>query len=155
MSVSAQSILSLTAFLVVTFAAAAIGAQFEPGLWYESLEKPPWNPPNWVFAPVWSILYILMATAAWLVWTRLRAFGWPLVIWLIQLGLNSVWSWVFFGLQQPGLAVLEIVTLLAAIVATVIAFFRTHRAASLLLVPYLFWVAFAALLNFSIWRLNS
>jgi len=154
MPASTRSLLYLILFLALAFAAAAVGAQFTPGAWYESLDKPPWNPPNWVFAPVWSVLYAMMAVAAWLVWRRLQALGWPIILWLAQLALNSMWSWLFFGLQRPGLAALEIVVLLAAIIATVFAFFRTHRPAGLLLVPYAAWVSFAAVLNVSIWRLN-
>ena len=150
MPISIRSHLSLVSFLVVTFAAAAIGTQFTPGPWYESLEKPLWNPPNWIFAPVWSIFYAMMAVAAWLVWRRLRTLGWPINLWLAQLGLNSMWSWFFFGLQRPGLAALEIIVLLATILTTVFAFFQTHRPAGLLLVPYAAWVTFASVLNLSI-----
>ncbi len=149
-----RSTLYLIFFLTLTLAAAAVGAQFMPGAWYEDLNKPPWNPPNWVFSPVWSILYVTIAISAWLVWRRLQVLGWPIILWLTQLGLNSMWSWLFFGLQRPGLAALEIVVLLAAIIATVIAFFRTYRPAGLLLIPYAAWVSFAVVLNVSIWRLN-
>ena len=149
-----RSTLYLIFFLTLTLAAAAVGAQFMPGAWYEDLNKPPWNPPNWVFSPVWSILYVTIAISAWLVWRQLHVLGWPIILWLTQLGLNSMWSWLFFGLQRPGLAALEIVVLLAAIIATVIAFIRTYRPAGLLLIPYAAWVSFAAVLNVSIWRLN-
>jgi benzodiazapine receptor len=152
---STRSLPSLIGFLAVTLAVAAFGAQFTPGPWYEALAKPAWNPPNWVFAPVWSVLYAMMGVAAWLVWCRAGQFGWPIVLWFCQLALNAAWSWLFFGLERPGLAALEIVLLLAAIVATTVAFFRVRLLAGSLLVPYGAWVAFAAVLNVSIWRLNS
>lgn len=155
MPVSSREIVGLGAFLAATFAAAGIGAQFVPGVWYERLDKPLWTPPDWVFAPVWSVLYLMIAIAAWLVWRRLSALGWPAIIWLTQLVLNTMWSWLFFGLQRPGLAALEIVVLFAAILVTAYTFIRIHLLAGVLLVPYLIWVAFAALLNVSIWRLNS
>jgi len=155
MSVPIRDILSLGAFLAVTFFAAGIGAQFGPDAWYAALVKPSWNPPDWIFAPVWSVLYATIAVAPWLLWRRSRTLGWPAMIWLTQLCLNSMWSWLFFGLHRPGLAVLEILVLLAAILATVFTFARLDRLAGLLLVPYAAWVTFAAYLNFSIYRLNS
>ena len=155
MAISARELVGLSGFLAVTFAAAGAGAQFGPGLWYERLEKPLWTPPDWVFAPVWSILYVMIALAAWLVWRRLGTLGWPAIVWLTQLALNSMWSLLFFGLQRPGLAALEIVALLAAILLTAYVFVRVHLLAGLLLAPYVVWVAFAALLNLSIWRLNG
>lgn len=153
--ISKRSLPSLIIFLAVTVAAAAFGAQFTPGPWYEALAKPAWNPPNWVFAPVWSVLYAMMAVAAWLVWCRVGQLGWPIVLWLVQLALNAVWSWLFFGLERLDLAALEIVFLLGSIVATTVVFFRVSLVAGSLLVPYGVWVAFAAFLNFSLWRLNT
>jgi tryptophan-rich sensory protein len=155
MSAAARSLVSLVSFLAVTFAAAAIGAQFMPGPWYESLAKPSFNPPNWIFAPVWSALYVMMAIAVWLVWCRVKAFGLPIALWLLQLGLNAIWSWLFFGLERPDLAAMEIVVLLAAILVTIVTFFRVSRPAGYLLVPYAAWVSFAAILNFTLWRLNA
>ena len=155
MPVSIPSSLSLLFFLAITFLVAAISTQFAPGPWYEALEKPLWTPPNWVFAPVWSILYTMMAVSAWMVWRQLQTLGWQITLWLAQLALNSMWSWLFFGLQRPGLAAVEIMILLATIIATIFAFFQTYRPAGLLLAPYATWVTFAAVLNLSIWRLNS
>jgi translocator protein len=155
MPVSIRVLPSLIAFMVATFAVAAFGAQFTPGPWYESLAKPSFNPPNWIFAPVWSVLYVMMAIAAWLVWCRLRAFGRPIILWCVQLGLNAIWSWLFFGLERPDFAAMEIIVLLAAILLTAFSFFRISRPAGYLLVPYAAWVSFAAVLNFTLWRLNA
>lgn len=124
--------------------------------WYPHIEKPTWTPPDSAFGPVWSLLYLLMGVAAYLVWrdstgvARRRA----LLIFALQLALNGVWSVLFFGLHSPGWAALEISLLWSAIVATLLAFGRVSRAATWLLVPYLLWVSFAAALNFAIWNLN-
>jgi len=124
--------------------------------WYRWLEKPSFNPPNWVFAPVWTALYIMMGVAAWIVWRRrgffegrtaLRLFG-------TQLLLNLLWSFLFFGLRQPAVAFFEIILLIVGIVATIVAFRRVDKYAELLMVPYLMWVLFAAALNGAIWYLN-
>lgn len=127
------------------------------GGWYATLAKPAWTPPNWVFGPVWSLLYLAMAVAAWLVW---RQVGFPraasaLNLFGVQLVLNVCWSAIFFGAHRPGLAFAEIVVLWLAILATMVAFRSLSRPAAWLLAPYLAWVAFAATLNFSIWRLNA
>jgi len=150
------SILGLIGALAITFGAASIGSRFPAGKWYASLSKPAWNPPNWVFGPVWGILYILMAVSAWLVW---RQVGWegaavPLVVYLLQLILNAAWSWLFFGRRSLGLAFLEILTLWLAIVWTIILFWRYSTISGILLLPYLLWVTFASVLNFTLWRLN-
>jgi benzodiazapine receptor len=149
-------ILGLSSWLLACFAAAAMGGLFMPGEWYASLQKPAWNPPGWIFGPVWTALYTMMAVAAWLVW---RQGGWekqrrPLLIFLAQLTLNALWTPLFFGLHWPGLAFVEILLLWLAIVATIAAFRPVSRPAMLLLVPYLAWVSFAAALNFTLWRLN-
>ena len=142
--------------MLLCLAAAAFGGLFMPGEWYGALKKPPWNPPGWVFGPVWAALYTMMALAAWLVWRR---GGWvsqrrPLMLFLLQLALNAAWTLLFFGLHRPGLAFAEIVALWLAIAATVAAFRPASRAAAWLLAPYLAWVGFAAALNFALWRLN-
>lgn len=126
-----------------------------PG-WYAGLKKPVWTPPSWLFGPVWFILYILMALAAWLVWKQetLPQFHWSLVFFVIQLALNLCWSYVFFGLQKPGIALGEIMTLWLAILVTLVSFWSINRLAGIMMLPYLIWVSYAALLNFSIWRLN-
>lgn len=125
--------------------------------WYPSLNKPSWTPPNWLFGPVWTLLYLMMAVAAWLVWDRVGLFEArvPLGLFLIQLALNAVWSGLFFALQSPGLAFAEILLLWVAILATILSFSRVSRLAAGLLVPYLLWVTFAAALNRMIWVMNS
>ena len=149
--------LGLALFIAICFAAAGIGSWFTSAsvaTWYQTLQRPAYNPPDWVFGPVWSVLYLSMAIAAWLVWHRSRGASGPLRIFAVQLALNITWSALFFGLRNPGAAFAEILLLWAAILATVFAFFRQSRLASGLLLPYLIWVTFAAALNFSIWRLN-
>ncbi len=128
-----------------------------PGEWYASLVKPQWNPPGWYFAPVWSALYVMMAVAAWRVWQRggWRAQRRPLGFFLVQLVLNALWTPLFFGGHEMGLALAEMILLWLAIVGTVRAFWSVNRMAAWLLVPYLAWVSFAAFLNFTLWRLNA
>jgi tryptophan-rich sensory protein len=147
----------LGGWLVACFAAAALGGFFMPGEWYSSLQKPSWNPPGWIFGPVWTALYTMMAVAAWLVWKRggFTAQRRPLTTFLVQLALNAAWTPLFFGLHRPGLAFAEILLLWLAIIATLAAFRRVSRIAAWLLVPYLAWVSFAAALNFALWRLNA
>jgi tryptophan-rich sensory protein len=128
-----------------------------PGAWYDSLVKPAWTPPGVVFGPVWTVLYILMGAAAWLVWRRAGFSGatFPLSLFIAQLVLNTLWSYLFFGLKNPGLAFVEIVVLWAAILTVLAGFWRVRPLAGVLLVPYLAWVTFAAGLNLQIWRLNA
>jgi len=145
---------SLLCFLVVTFAVAMLGAIAKPDAWFEALNKPAFNPPNWLFAPVWTLLYAAMAVAAWRVYVR-RGFDVALVLWVMQLGLNGAWSPLFFGAHAIVLALLDLAVLLAAVVATAVLFLRRDRVAGLLLLPYAAWVGFATLLTFAIWRLNS
>jgi benzodiazapine receptor len=149
--------MALAGWIAGCFGASAIGAFFMPGEWYAQLEKPDWNPPNWVFGPVWTLLYILMAVAAWKVWKHggFRSQRRPLSLFLAQLALNAAWSPIFFGLKEPGVAFVEILLLWAVIVGTVIAFWRVNRPAAGLLIPYLAWVSFASVLNFALWRMNS
>ena len=149
--------LALAGWLFLCFSAASLGAFFMPGEWYATLNKPTWNPPGWIFGPVWSALYAMMAVAAWLVWKRggFVAQRRPLALFLAQLVLNAAWTPLFFGLHWPGIAFAEIVMLWLAIAVTLAAFRPVSRAAAWLLVPYLAWVSFAAFLNFTLWRLNS
>jgi len=152
--------IALGLILAATVAVSAAGGAVttpEIGGWYRTLEKPPFNPPDWLFGPVWTLLYLAMAVAAWLVW-RARG-GWraargPLALYGVQLALNLGWSVLFFGLHRPDLAFAEIVLLWAAILATAVAFSRASRAAGLLMLPYLAWVGFAAVLNGWIWLNN-
>ncbi len=151
-----QSVLGLVGWIVLCFAAAAIGGLYPPGEWYGGLAKPPWNPPNWLFGPVWTVLYAMMGVAAWLVWRRYGFAGaaLPLAFFIVQLALNAAWTWLFFGLRRPDIAFAEIVVLWLAILVTLISFWRLERPAGILLVPYLAWVSFAALLNYTLWQLN-
>ena len=152
--------LGLVIFLVVCFAAAGIGgAVTTPKIatWYAALAKPSWNPPNWIFGPVWSALYFCMAIAAWLVW-RQKGFTdakFPLTLFAVQLVLNVLWSCIFFGFEKPGFAFVEVLLLWTAIAATMATFWRLSMIAGVLFVPYLAWVTFASVLNFVVWRLNG
>jgi len=151
--------IGLIVFVVLCFTAAWLGSSVTTpkiGSWYASLTKPSFNPPNWIFGPVWSALYLSMAVAAWLVW---RQKGWndakgPLSLFGIQLGLNIGWSWIFFGMENPAFAFVEILLLWAVITATMLAFWRRSLFAGMLFVPYIAWVTFAAVLNCAIWHLN-
>ncbi len=147
--------LPLLLFLVVTLGGGLlIGMSNMPGPWYAALDKPPFNPPDWLFAPVWSILYVAVAVAGWRIWRLDDTTGGAMTAWWVQLGLNFLWSPVFFTLQAPGLALAVILALLAAIVVFILPAWRRDRTAALLFLPYGAWVAFAALLNASIWWLN-
>ena len=155
-----KGILAAAISIGLALAVAAIGGlatSSSVGSWYVTLNKPSFNPPSAVFAPVWTTLYILMALAAWRAWRspaaddkRRRA----LMLYGVQLALNLAWSLIFFGLRRPDLAMIEIAVLLAAIVATTAAFARIDRPAAWMMAPYIAWVSFASLLNFAIWRLN-
>jgi translocator protein len=146
---------SLVLFAVLVAAAAVTGAQFEPGGWYQALEKPPWTPPSWLFGPVWTLLYIAIAASGWLAWREeRRPFSAPMIAWGAQLIFNALWSWLFFGLHRPELAMVDIVLLLGAIVAFIVVARSRSTIASWLFVPYAVWVTFAAALNFAIVRLN-
>lgn len=159
-SIFVRDLAVLLVLLAVCFAAAALGAWFNAGPlddWYPTLRKPAWTPPNWVFAPVWTTLYLLMALAAWLVWRRA---GWPasrtsLAWFAFQLVLNAAWSGLFFRLHSLGFAFVELLVLWCAIAATLRSFGRISALAAGLFAPYLLWVAFAAVLNGTIWRMNS
>lgn len=156
---SAKQVLGLLAWLALTFLAPLAGnvAGRDAFGFYGQLVQPSWAPPAWLFGPVWTVLYALMAVAAWLVWKRggWRAPRWPLALYLVQLGLNAAWTPIFFGLRAPGWALADMALLWMAIVATVASFHRAQPLAAWLLAPYLGWVSFAAALNFALWRLNS
>jgi translocator protein len=154
-----RSALGLIVCLAVVYAVAGIGGYTTSSSvtsWYATLNRPAWNPPNWVFGPVWGVLYTLMAVAAWLVWRRagVAPVVLPLAVFAVQLALNGAWTWIFFGLHQPGWAFADIVLLWVGIVATMISFWRVSPTAGALLVPYLAWVSFAGALNLALWRLN-
>ncbi len=156
LSSTATAIIGGVVWLVVTFGAAAIGGRFPPDDWYARLKKPSWNPPGWVFAPVWTALYLMMAAAAWLVWHKegVATAIVPLSVFVLQLVLNALWSWLFFGRHEPGAALIDLVTLWIAIAVTILLFWRRDALAGALLLPYLVWVTFAGVLNATVWRLN-
>ena len=152
-----RCVLALLGWLALSLTAAAMGGLFLPGEWYAALRKPAWNPPNWIFGPVWAALYIAMAIAAWLVWKRGGFRGQRTALWLflVQLFFNALWSPLFFGLRSPALGLLNILLLWLALLGTIVAFWRARPIAGAMLVPYLAWVSFATALNFALWNLNS
>lgn len=152
-----KSVAVLVLFLVAAFGAAAFGVLFPPGSWYEQLVKPPWTPPNWVFAPVWTLLYVLIGVSGWLVWRRSGFSAAPAAFsaFALQLVLNGTWSWLFFGLHRPGIAFGEILLLWLAILVTIFLFWKKTWLAGAILLPYLGWVSFAAVLNWKLWQLNG
>jgi len=149
--------LPLAVWIVLCLAASATAVFVSTDGWYASLEKPAWNPPPWVFAPVWTVLYILMGLSAWLVWRRggWKEQGRPLGWFLFQMALNALWTPLFFGLHWIGPAFAEIAVLWGVLLLTLVLFWRINALAGWLLVPYLLWVSFAACLNFALWRLNG
>lgn len=157
MSVSRRrDVLGLAAFVTLCFGVSLLGGRATlPALahWYPELAKPAWTPPSWVFGPIWTLLYPMIAVAGWLAWREGRSRGGSLV-YLLQLTLNGVWPWVFFEERRIGWALLGILALWIAILATIVAFWRVHRGAAVLLWPYLGWVGFAAALNAAIWWMN-
>jgi translocator protein len=158
MSTFAQ-VWGLVVSIIVCFGVAWVGSHFTVpsiGNWYSNLNKPVWNPPGWIFGPVWTVLYLLMAVAAWLVWRRFGLSGAavPLAIFAVQLVLNLAWSIIFFGRNNIGMALADIVLLWLAIILTILAFRQSNALAAWLLIPYLVWVTFASVLNFSIWNMN-
>ncbi len=147
----------LLLFIAAVMVVATSGMYFRPDDWYQRLAKPSWQPPGWLFGPVWMILYAVIAVSGWLIWSEV---GWagaaiPLAIYGAQLILNWLWSAIFFGLKRIGLALAEMALLWLSIVAMIVTFYPIHSGAALLLLPYLAWVSFAMLLNYTIWRLNG
>lgn len=154
-SLSSQ-LTGLLAWLLAVFAVAVLGAiaSVDAASFYAELSKPSWAPPAWVFGPVWSVLYVLMGIAAWLVWRSPGRNRVALSFFVAQLAANALWSWLFFAWHWGAAAAVEIVVLLALILATVVAFWRSSRSAALLLVPYLLWVSFASVLTWEVWQSN-
>jgi tryptophan-rich sensory protein len=149
----------LAGWLALCFATSAVGAlaSASAGSFYAGLARPAWAPPAWLFGPVWSALFLCMAVAAWLVWRspaagRLRSIA--LGLFVVQLAANALWSWLFFAWRLGGAAFADVLLLWELIACTIVAFWRVSRPASLLLVPYLLWVSFAAALNWALWRAN-
>ena len=154
-----KQFLALIGFVAISFAAPGLSAALSiagPGDWYRALNKPWFNPPDWIFGPVWTFLYAAMGVAAWLVWRNgdQRAWAWPLGLFLLQLLLNALWTPLFFGMHRPGLALIDIVALGLAIAAAAIAFHPVSKIAAWLFIPYGLWVGFATMLNAAIWWLN-
>jgi translocator protein len=153
-----KQILGLAFWLIITFTAAAIGAfaSAKAGIFYQELIRPEWAPPAWLFAPVWTILYTLIAVDAWLVW---RAQGFhaariALSLFIVQLVVNALWTWLFFAWKQGAISFFEILILWAMILYMIVAFWRVRPIYGILLFPYFAWVSFASILTFSIWKLN-
>lgn len=146
----------LGAWILICALAGAISAMFEPGTWYQTIAKPSFTPPNWVFPVVWPILYVCMAVAAWLVWKDYGLDkGYRALKWFgLQLVLNAAWSWLFFGRNAIGTALGEIMLLWIAILFTLVLFWQKNSVAGWLMAPYLVWVSYALALNFAIWQLN-
>jgi len=154
-----KKVIGLIIWLAISFSAAWFGSQFTINNienWYSGIIKPSWTPPDYLFGPVWSFLYATMAVAAWLVWEKngFKRARIALLLFMVQLLLNALWSYIFFGAHLIGLALIDIFLLFIAILATLLAFKRHSRVAAVLLIPYLAWVGFASILNYSIWRLN-
>jgi benzodiazapine receptor len=149
-------LLGLLGWLLAAFVTAAVGAvaSVDAASFYAQLSKPSWAPPAWVFGPVWTVLYGLMGIAAWLVWRSPGPKRAALTLFGTQLVANALWSWLFFAWHRGALAAVEILVLLALIVAMIVAFWRISRVAALLMVPYLLWVGFASLLTWAVWRSN-
>ena len=153
-----KQILGLVGWLVVSFSASAVGAvaSIQAKSFYNQLVQPDWAPPPGIFGPVWTVLYTLMGITAWLVW-RSGGFGpnrQALTLFLLQLAFNGLWSWLFFTWNFGVLALADIVVLWLLIMATLVSFWRVNPLAGALLIPYLMWVSFASVLNFSLWQLN-
>lgn len=150
--------LSLIIFIILCFASAFIGSIFtfkSLKTWYPTIKKPSWNPPKEVFGPVWTVLYLLMAVSGWMIWERTQhVFGIEMVLFLIQLVFNTLWSLIFFGLRHPGWAFVDVILLWIFIVLTMLSFWSIYWLSGALFIPYLIWVSFAAFLNFTIWQIN-
>ncbi|OPZ29361.1 MAG: TspO/MBR family protein [Lentisphaerae bacterium ADurb.BinA184] len=153
---SRESVIMLVVSLALVAGVAAVGAYAVPGAWYATLAKPSWNPPDWVFAPVWTVLYLFMAVAAWLVWRErpVRRIGFPIFCYLLQLLLNGAWTWLFFGLKRIDLALIDLVALWLVLLVTTMQFGQVRRPAGALLLPCLLWVTFAGALNLALLSLN-
>jgi tryptophan-rich sensory protein len=153
-----EQVLALAGWLLLTFTAAAAGAvaSVDAGSFYAELNRPGWAPPGALFGPVWTVLYLLMGVAAWLVW-RMHGFGRARIVlslFVVQLAANALWTWLFFVWRLGGAAFVEIVVLWVLIAGTMAAFWRLYKPAAVLLLPYLAWVSFACALTWSTWRLN-
>jgi len=153
---TAKKILGLVGWILLCSLAGIFGAQFEPGTWYQLLNKPAWTPPNWIFPVVWPILYILMGISVWMIWKMKETSLWQTEFtwFFVQLILNALWSWIFFGMHMIGTGLAEILLLWVSILFTTLLFWKRNHTAGILLMPYLAWVSYASALNFAIWHLN-
>lgn len=153
-----MDVIKLVISIIICQAAGLLGSVFNiksiPG-WYSKLKKPSFNPPNWIFGPVWTFLYLLMGISLYLILVSQKDTPLAIIIFSIQLFLNIAWSAIFFGMKKPFFAFLEIILLWISILASIIIFYEISDISSYLLIPYLLWVSFASLLNFSIWKLNK
>jgi tryptophan-rich sensory protein len=153
-----RQITGLVGWLLACFAAAAVGAiaSANAATFYSQLSRPGWAPPAWLFAPVWTLLYALMGVSVWLVWRAhpFKESRTALVLFILQLAANGLWTWIFFSWHQGPVAFVEILLLWCLIVATIASFWRLQLLAAVLLFPYLAWVTFATALTFSTWQLN-
>lgn len=154
-----NSIQSLIVFIMMCFSAAFLGSistRASLKTWYPAIIKPSWNPPDYLFAPVWTALYLMMAVAGWMVWehSTTKGFSIPIVLFFVQLVLNTAWSFIFFGLRRPGWAFIEVIILWIFILLTTVSFWGVTWIAGMLFLPYLIWVTFATVLNFTVWQLN-
>jgi benzodiazapine receptor len=145
---------SLVVFILLVVCAASSGAFFRPGEWYRALRKPRWTPPNWLFGPVWSVLYVMIAIAGWLVWSE-QPGSLAMWIWGAQLVVNGTWSGVFFGMRRMDLGFYDIGLLWLLVAGFIVAAASVSATASLLFVPYLVWVSIAGALNWTVWRMNT
>jgi tryptophan-rich sensory protein len=155
--IDSKTVLKLVISLVICFFAAGVGSYFtipEIKTWYTQIQKPSWNPPNYLFGPVWTTLYTLMGISLWLIWVKSEKAKMPILVFFIQLTLNAIWSIIFFNLHNISLALVDIILLFAAIIVTIVSFWKVSKIASILLIPYLLWVGFASCLNYAIYKLN-
>lgn len=148
-----MNIVTFLVFLALVPAADVTGIQYMPGPWYEALNKPAWTPPNWLFPIAWTVLYLMVAVAGWLVWKR-EGVSMALMIWSVGLVLNALWSYVMFGRHDIGLALVNVAVLWLAIAAFIWAAWPVERMAAYLFFPYLVWVSFATALNAAVLMLN-
>lgn len=157
--IKAQKWLGLPVWIIIAYLPSATAAFVDTGAWYDSLNRPVWTPPSWVFGPVWTLLYLLMGIAAWRVWARHglghRSTRLALGLFLVHLILNAAWTWIFFGLHMLTAAAAEIVVLWAMILVLVVLFWKRDRPAGALLVPYLLWVTYAVTLSIGFAIMNS
>jgi translocator protein len=145
----------LLMFILIVASGAYVAGRFRPDAWYSDLAKPSWTPPGWLFPPVWALLYLAIAIAGWLVWGHMRErVSTSFFFWILQLLLNVLWTWLFFGQHRIGAACIDILLLLSCVITFIILTIPRHRTAAFLFVPYAVWVAYASSLNVAIWMLN-